>query len=222
MADYKLRNKGASGSADEESLIHRVLEKILNSSNFIEKIALKIGETILEKFQDSVNGLRSEVSQLKPQLLETNNRVEQLEQFSRLNNLRLYGIPEQENENTDQTVIDICRNKLNINLSPNHIDISHRLKTQVNGIRPILVRLVNRSTKKNIFNKKSKLKGSKIVIKEDLIHSKLLLLKDAQKCVPLKSIWTNDCKIFVKIDNKIKVINSPDDIKTLRSGLGSQ
>lgn len=133
-----------------------------------------------------------------------------------MNNLRIYGLPEVEDEDTTTVVQEFCRNKLNLELKASEIDISHRLKRKESGIKPILVRFVSRTSKKRVFNNKSKLKGSKIVIKEDLCPEKLALLKKVTESVPYRSAWTSDGKIFVKVRNKIHSIKTTEDVQLLR------
>ncbi|KAK9675180.1 hypothetical protein QE152_g40582 [Popillia japonica] len=50
------------------------------------------------------------------------------EQYSRINNLRIFGLPENDSEDTNEIVRNLCREKLNIALSSSEIDISHRLR----------------------------------------------------------------------------------------------
>lgn len=50
-----------------------------------------------------------------------------LEQYSRRANIRLYGIPETERENTDKLMLDLLRDKMALSLSLGDIDRSHRI-----------------------------------------------------------------------------------------------
>lgn len=81
---------------------------------------------------------------------------------------------------------------VNIKLQPGDVDISHRLKGKEGGTRPIIVRFATQASKKKIYSCNSKLKGSTIVIKEDLTRSKLALLKEVSGVVPSRLF----CLIF--------------------------
>jgi hypothetical protein len=135
-----------------------------------------------------------------------------LEQYTRKNSLRIFGVPEQKNENTDEVVSNICKNKLGIDVPAHLIDCSHRLPGREPYHRPIIVKFISRNTKKNVFTKKRLLKGSNIVITEDLTKLRYQLMKNASKKFGPKNVWSSDGKIFVKLDNSIKVIRSNDDL----------
>ena len=67
-------------------------------------------------------------------------------------------------------VLKILNEKMeNLNLTKNHIDISHRMGTQTNGTdRQIMVKFVSRITREKIMSRKKEMKGTNIFICEDL------------------------------------------------------
>lgn len=91
MTDYNLRNKASANITDEETLIQRIIERILSSDTFIDKISSKIGSIVASALDERINGLVAEVDQLKIRLREANHKIAELEQYSRINNLRIYG-----------------------------------------------------------------------------------------------------------------------------------
>ncbi|KAI4461469.1 l1 transposable element-related [Holotrichia oblita] len=210
MAEYKLRSKQAGSLHDEDLLAEKIVEKLLANNDFIERISARISEHLSPLLDAKVNTLVTEVGQLK-------TKLEQLEQYTRLNNLRVYGVKEGPNEDVCKLFSDICRDKLNIIIQPSEIDIIHRLKGKEDGVRPIIVRFSSRMTKKRIFASKSRLKGTKMVIKEDLTPQRINLLKHLAKRAPPGTYWTNDCKVFLKSKNKIYQINSVQDINDVWS-----
>lgn len=214
MPDYKLRS---TKSSEDETSIHESIEKLLCSEEFISRISSRISESLMAALDSKVKTLTTEVSQLKSQLMEANAKVESLEQYSRINNLRLYGVKEEKDENIMAVVTKVCTDKLNITVRPEDIDIAHRLRAKENGIRPIIIRFVNRTIKKLIYKNKSKLKGTKIVLKEDLTPFRVSLLKKLSKVAPTNAFWTNDGIVFCKSDNKIYRINSFNDISRVWS-----
>lgn len=62
--------------------------------------------------------------------------------------------------------------------------------------------------KMDIYNKKKMLKGTKIVIKEDLTVDRLKIVKEASEKHGFKNVWTVNGNIFVKSNNKVEKINS--------------
>ncbi|GJQ72489.1 hypothetical protein Trydic_g3561 [Trypoxylus dichotomus] len=53
--------------------------------------------------------------------------MDNLGQYSGINNLRFYGIPERPDEDANQLVVDSFRRKLNIQVQSQDIDVVHRL-----------------------------------------------------------------------------------------------
>ncbi|KAK5645688.1 hypothetical protein RI129_004152 [Pyrocoelia pectoralis] len=115
------------------------------------------------------------------------------------------------NENTDRIIIDLCKDKLNIDLKPEAIDCSHRLYAKEGNHKPILVKFTSKNSKNLVYKNKSKLKGSKIVIKEDLTKLRHQLFKETVKKFD-KPVWTTDGKILVNINNSIKHVKTFADL----------
>ncbi|KAK9753299.1 hypothetical protein QE152_g3460 [Popillia japonica] len=159
MADYKLGNKSSQSVVDEDTLVQKICDRILASSDLIEVLSEKISDKIVSKLRQDLNDTKKELNLVRNQLNQACERIEYLEQFSRKDNLRFYGIPHTQSENTDEIIIKLCREKLNIEVVPSDISVSHRLKNTASGNRPIIARFTNSNVKKNIFNNKSKLKG---------------------------------------------------------------
>lgn len=186
----------------DDALIQRVVDKLPSSSIIVQS----------DNIKELLAPLREEVAQSKNKISQLKQINDDLEQYTRQNSLRIYGVPEQQGENTDLTVIQICREKLKINLTLDMIDVSHRLPGKEGVHKPIIVKFVSRNTKKSIYNKKRMLKNSKIVIAEDLTKRRNQLLKEAKRRLGHKNAWSSDCKIFVKYNNDIKRISSMNDL----------
>ncbi|KAI4466549.1 l1 transposable element-related [Holotrichia oblita] len=213
--DYKLRSMGPSTSVDEISISQKNLEDFLLSEEFVSKISVKICEKLSGQLQKQVDGLNKDVKQLRTELSEAKKKIEELEQYSRSNNLRIFGVKEHPKENVDEVVVKLCKEELGLNIHLHDIDVAHRLKSKEGTTRPIIVRFVCRSVKRKIFSNKSKLKGTRTIIKEDLTPFRISLLKKLSSCSPKQSYWTSDGRIFSKMGNNIHLINSFDDITNL-------
>ena len=100
-----------------------------------------------------------------------------LEQFTRRNSLRIYGMHDQNKfETTEQTSELVCsmfKNKLDVTVQMGDIDISHRLGTfRPDGNRPIICKFVSREIKLRVLRARRLLKGSSAVVREDLTRKK--------------------------------------------------
>nr|CAH7716230.1 unnamed protein product [Callosobruchus chinensis] len=86
-----------------------------------------------------------------------------------------------------------------------------------NRTRGVLLKLSRPSLKQAIYNKKKLLKGSGIVIKEDLTENRMKLLEAAIRVekTSLKSVWSYNGRVCVLKDNKKVFINDKDDLNKI-------
>ena len=94
------------------------------------------------------------------------------------------------------------------------IERTHRIgKPRDSGqkSRPIIVKFVRYNDRKNVFNRKKKLKGKNIAITESLTATRMKKLKEAREIHDFKNVWTSDF-IFLRMNQEIQVyfMNNPD------------
>jgi len=147
---------------------------------------LKAREEFVDKRLDN---LQAENDLLK-------EKTDDLEQRNRLENLRVFGIPEKSNENTDQLVIDLAK-KLNVTLDKSHISRSHRVGRK-NGEKPraIIVKFVSYASRQKMFMAKKQLKGTGTSIKEDLTQIRQNILRKASE--NFDEVWSQNGVIIIK------------------------
>ena len=77
----------------------------------------------------------------------------QAEQYSRRNCLLIHGLPESKNENTDLLAMEVIETKMDIKITDNDIDRTHRIrKTKNNGKpRPVIIKFVRYNDRKKVF-----------------------------------------------------------------------
>lgn len=91
------------------------VSRVENENKEIKKKTLELEELLHER-----------ETRLKSHEIMINN----LEQYTRRNSIRIYGLPDDKNESAEESrdkILKMCSDKLNIKLSPIEIDISHRL-----------------------------------------------------------------------------------------------
>ena len=169
------------------------------------------------------DSLNAENERLRGEIKVLKDAVDRNEQVSRSSNLLLHGVPEEINEVTDDICCRIISEKLNIEISVNDIARSHRLgavKSQMSTrkskpyARPIIVKFVNLRKRLEVFRSKRYLKGSNIIITENLTKKRYDLYREAMTKLGKGNVWTSDGKILSKSGNSIIVISSPDDLKS--------
>lgn len=106
--------------------------------------------------------LREEIKQLisvNQKLTEENDRlsrrVDELEQYQRLNNLEIRGVAE---EKDAVKIIEKIGEVLDVNISENDIDACHWVPTPKAGVQNIVVRFVQRSKRNDLLSKARKKK----------------------------------------------------------------
>lgn len=209
----KFLRSAAKGQDDEEALIQRVVEKILTSDKLWSKLVDTIALKVEAEFEKRVNALQEKVVLLENKL---ENVHDTLEQYSRANNIRIYGLPETKSEDVDEVVINLCQNQLGVDVHKQDIDICHRLAHKGrDGNRPMIVRFCRRSVKNIVFSSKSKLKGSKVVIREDLTRRRVGLLNEAIAIFGAKKVWTSGGKIMCAVNDQVHKLITHNDLSKL-------
>lgn len=153
-------------------------------------------------------------------LTQISHQHDSLEQYTRKNSLEIIGVPVME----DQSCEDITRTiagKIGVDLKPEDIEISHRLKRKSSNdttSSPIIVKFASHKKKTELYRARVKLKGkslkdffpasttysdvtSNIFINENLTFARRKILAAALKKKhrgELHSVWTLDGKIFTK------------------------
>lgn len=82
-------------------------------------------EAKFESLTKNLNKVKIQCDTNTSNLLKVNLSLDHLEQHTRRNNLRIFGIPEKPHECTDDIIINIIKSKLNIDLNLADIERSH-------------------------------------------------------------------------------------------------
>ncbi|KAK9732112.1 hypothetical protein QE152_g13085 [Popillia japonica] len=88
------------------------------------------------------------------------SKIDNMEQYTRRNSVRIFGIPEKNDENIQAIVLNLCKDKLNVDLTAPSIDRVHRTgpwRTQEKK-RGIILKLTNHWYKDILLRNRYKLK----------------------------------------------------------------
>lgn len=190
-----------------------------------------------------LKSLRDENKVLREGLATCASRVKYLEeenskqqQWVRLQNLEITGIPEHKDENTEDIVLNVSQH-IGVNIQSTDIEFAHRIQprraTSASRARPIIVRLKQRTVKDKIMAAARKhrnisardiglgVESQKIYINEHLTKdNKMLLTSCKQKAKELnyKYIWTKNCRVFVRKNETsppVPINSSADIVKII-------
>lgn len=152
--------------------IDDVYKLILNVNNNItskiEALEKNVRE-ISEKVDVEIVSLKSKVQKLEKDNQELQKELIRIKRNTKKNNIVLYGVREDTEENVQEKILLLLRDQLSVQIDDSEINNTVRLGKQTNNIRPILVEFVTYKRKKEIFNKRRNLKGTSVYISEDLI-----------------------------------------------------
>ena len=172
-----------------------VLEKKAEISNYID---LKMSETSKEplkehiqsinKIKEHVQELQAKQGKLMAQNIVLSRTVDDMQQYVRRQNVRIFGVKVEEGEDCMALVHDLVQ-KNNVDIPKSSIDRAHRIGKKVtdkNGVltQPIIVRFTS-FRDRTIFYKKRKdiRRNSGVGVVVDLTHERLTLLLAARDLI---------------------------------------
>ncbi|KAF5282232.1 hypothetical protein FQR65_LT14400 [Abscondita terminalis] len=174
---------------------------------FLDVIATKLSNMVMAKIEDKLQQLEND---------ELSKAFDDLQQYTRRNSIRIFGLKEDRNENVDQAVISLFNDKLGVQLSVDNIDRCHRLGVVQPGVkkpRAVIVQFTSYRYRAKVFKEKKKLKGSGITIREELTRARLELLNKSCEKFGFKNVWSNDGVIIVNKNNRKTRIKSMHDLE---------
>lgn len=162
--------------------------------------------------------MKKKTEKQQNEINELYGQQDNLEQYTRKNSLKIHGIPEEMYTSTEDVIIKLGE-QLQVPISPEDIDISHKLYSGKNNPKSIIVKFISHKKKSQLYKKRTELKeinladifpGSStaaiakskgIFINENLTPYRKHIMKKAnelKKDRVIQSVWTLDGKIFVK------------------------
>lgn len=182
--------------------------------SLIEKLDRKFNEKI-EKIENDVTLLRKEVESLKSANHSLKMKLDAQEQYTRNNNIRIFGLQHEKNEDVLKIVTDLFQNKMNINIDNLDIKNVHRVEAKnPSADKPpaVLVQFSNVNKRTAILKQRKMLKNTPVVIREDLTQCRLELLKKAVGKFSEKKVWSLHGNIYIKSGSVVRRIDGEMDI----------
>ena len=158
--------------------------------------------------------------EINPHLLRMQYHMDDKEQYTRRENLRISGLPESEGEESEEELIGkLCSvaDKAGVKVEASDISTCHRLGRKVEGkVRQTIVRFALRK-RDRLYSSRFNLKGKEgcrhIYINEDLTTMRYSVLMKAKESPNVKSVTTKQGNIVCKLtNNETKTITCPDDL----------
>ena len=183
-------------------------------SNAVSTAVSNAGKEIVDKFS-------VKTANVERNCLVNRYENDSLEQYTRRDNLRIFGLEEEEDENEnilEAKVIEVA-NDMGVNITQSDISIAHRLGKPGNRSRTVIVRLCHRKKRNEILKKKKELKkkNREIFINEDLTTLRATLLKIVKEQGVVKNATPRDGRIIAWLTNRERpvYIDNPNDLVKL-------
>lgn len=197
--------------------------------------------------QDTILDLLAEVKELRVRAVERDRKiaelerkVEDLEQYSRINDVIMTGLKikprsyaqaaasgtgneeepsELEANSAEQQVVAFLATK-NIKVNMDTIEACHPLPTKQNNIPAVILRFTNRKNKIELMKQGKKLKGTNIYLNDHLTKKNADIAKKARflrKQSKIQNTWVMNCKIYIKLNGppelaKVLVVRDIDEL----------
>lgn len=214
---------------DTGSKIEKQTEVVQEMEKALEFLSKKYDEFLfsIEAQKTELNELKSKALDLEVQLTARDSKITQLaadvdnlETYSRRNNLEIHGVRFKDNEDLSATLASLA-NKLELPVPAQYeVEAVHRLKSKPGILPPILVRFANRSIRDHWLEKRNCLKSEKIYLNENLtvrVKRLLWLTKNRAKEQNYRFWWTRGGRVYTrKMDGAPHIrINNEDDLNKI-------
>lgn len=200
---------------DIREIIQETIKELLTDRTFIASIALQVTDkiNIPQQIDKKFGEYKQEITNSQKDFQKLSAQVNRMEQDMRKNNVRIYGIPVSQNEEKC-TIIDVIRRETKMNFTEEKIVTAYRIgKTAENGKRAILVKFSEYKFKEEVMIKRGVLKGTDIIIADDLTRENHDLLKEAVARLGKRNVWSMGGKIYFRNGNNKFLIDSTKEIE---------
>lgn len=191
----------------------RVMRETVSSE--MEKMFTKMNEKMEEiesrmfDVEVRLDKTEEENKILKGENTELREKLNDMEQYQRRWNLRVFNLEEKKAETAAETTDKVCRmftEMVGVSTTPEDLEACHRVGAMTSGggggrNRAVIVRFKTRKLREEILSNRKKLKGKKLSIGEDLTYENAKLCTSAFKHSATLSSWTNNGKVWCKLKN---------------------
>lgn len=194
------------------NLCHEKIEenmKVLQSQNMT-----------MEEYFKKIEQLNEENKTLKAKVISLEEKLEDNEQYSRLNCVEIRGVPMEKNENIIETVKKVGM-ALDMQIKEEMVDACHRLRNKKDGSPPtIIVKFVRRLDKQILLQKRRVKRtlstaqmgyptSSPVYINESLTFLRVKIhaaAREIKKEKNYKFLWVRDGKVLLRKEENSPVI----------------
>ncbi len=211
--------------------IKKELEKLFKEINEIKVEIKNTVKSSKEELKKEINVLQKQIAELtvdkemkakeivelREENTKLNIRIEELENYSRRDNIVIHGLPEEQNEGEEEllNLINGVADSPGVPLQPYEIHAFHRLPTKEGKNKPVIVKLNNRQTKARLVRRSKQIKLQNIFVNEyvskqtnELFSAARLAKKDGK----FQFVWLKEGQVFVRREERSQEVK----VKTMK------
>lgn len=206
----------AISNQPDQYMVQKVVEDVLSSEKFMEGLISCLTMRITDIIKEQVLSLTAKYEE-KISVLE--NKIDRLEQEGKERNLCVYGSdPGFCNNDKVDEVIEFFNTKMGIALGRESIEDIFSFRRPGKGDRENgLVKFTSKHFRDLVYRNKAKLKGTGVVLREDLTHFRHRLLQLCIGTFGKRNVWTDNGRIKTKIQGKLHYIENSTQLDVLES-----
>ncbi len=158
-----------------------------------------------EKNIISIQKLYKQMETKDEVMKKVQEKTDELEQFHKMNNIRIAGLEEEDDEDVQSKVINLAK-KMKLKLeSTDILDVRRMGPRNEKKTRDILVRFTSSNTRDTLYKRRKMLKDTSehVYLNEDLTQPRSLLFYEGRrlrKQGKLFGIWSQQGNIFIKVN----------------------
>ena len=145
----------AMTNADVKVEVATAMTSYLASQDFKDSIAKAVKEAVGQAMESVLKELKAEIAVLEGKVKTLEGTIKKVaakandnEQFSRPQNVRVMGFVKEDDENRAETFVNLCREKIGLDVNYDLVDTAHRVSKKEEGTnRAIIIRLKTRKDK---------------------------------------------------------------------------
>jgi hypothetical protein len=233
----------SQNTATKEVTLEDVMNKLCKNSDTLDSMSKVVEEfraalfdlkvdndkmkEELEKSKKREQALSEELTEAKFSASLALHKVNELEQYTRRNNVRIFGVSEEgENDKSEgehhsdqvceKKVLQMLTKKLKVPVKSEDLEAVHRVgKVEGReGPRALIVRFVNRKKRQEVISARKALKGSGVVIVDDMTRTNIQTFEAVKRDDLCKEAWTSQGRIYMKtVTERIVRVETQSQLK---------
>lgn len=135
-----------------DDALKKEVDDVVKSMTFMNSTfeELRGAKQELEASKKAHEGLKAEKEGLRQSLAKAQKEITELQQYSRMNNIEIKGIPQLKDESLTE-VVQLIGDTVGVKVQPSDIDVVHRVPTKERGSTNVIVRFVSRTARDNLM-----------------------------------------------------------------------